>query len=272
VYGDPSQLESAVLNLAVNARDAMPSGGALTLTARALSLDAFAISTLDCELVPGEHIEIAVADTGTGVPADLLPHIFEPFFTTKEAGKGTGLGLAAVYGTAQAHRGGIHVRSEPGKGSVFRLLLPRAADAATAESSSTPPRGTGHLMLVDDEGVVRETARALLMELGYSVDAFARPRDAIAFFEQNHRRIDAVLLDMVMPQLHGTEVVDRLRQIQPDVRVLITSGYLGIGDNEPHQLEGLPILRKPFTLQELAQAVHELLGQPPRKEAHRAHA
>jgi PAS domain S-box-containing protein len=272
VHGDPSQLESAVLNLAVNARDAMPNGGALTLCARAVPLDELAISALDCELAPGEHVEISVADTGTGIPPELIPHIFEPFFTTKEAGKGTGLGLAAVYGTAQAHRGGVHVRSEPGKGSVFRLFLPRAAEASEKASNSTPPRGSGHLMLVDDEGVVRETARALLMELGYTVEAFARPRDAIAFFEQSHHKIDAVLVDMVMPQLHGAEVVERLRQIQPDVRILIVSGFLGVGDNDPHQLAGLPILRKPFTLQELAQAVHELITQPPNKEAPHAHA
>jgi len=272
VHGDPSQLESAVLNLAVNARDAMPSGGELKLRARTLSLDALAISTLDCELTPGEHVEISVADTGSGIPPELLAHIFEPFFTTKEAGKGTGLGLAAVYGTTQAHRGGIHVRSEPGKGSVFRLFLPRTNEASTTASSSAPPRGSGRLMLVDDEGVVRETARALLMELGYSVDAFGRPRDAIAFFEQHHGAIDGVLLDMVMPQLHGAEVVERLRQIQPDVRILIASGYLGIGDDDSHQLAGLPILRKPFTLQELAEAVSDLLRKPSSTEAARAQA
>jgi CheY-like chemotaxis protein len=120
--------------------------------------------------------------------------------------------------------------------------------------------------------VVRETARALLVELGYTVEAFARPRDAIAFFEQNHLAIDGVVLDMVMPQLHGAEVVERLRQIAPEVRILIASGYLGIGDDDSRQLAGLPILRKPFTLQELAEAVSELLLEPTSKEAARAHA
>jgi PAS domain S-box-containing protein len=266
VHADPSQIESAVLNLAVNARDAMPSGGELTITAHVIMLDELAISSLDCELTPGEHVEIAVADTGTGIPEELLSHIFEPFFTTKEAGKGTGLGLAAVYGTMQAHRGGIHVRSEPGKGSVFRLFLPRSSAAALDEARSAPTRGSGRLMLVDDERVVRETARALLMELGYTVEAFARPREAIAFFQQSHAQIDGVLLDMVMPQLHGTEVIDRLRQIQPDVRILIASGYLGLGEQSSNQLAGVPILRKPFTLQELSDAVHELLQKPSSKE------
>jgi PAS domain S-box-containing protein len=272
VHGDPSQLESAFLNLALNARDAMPSGGELTLQARALSLDALAISALDCPLDPGEHVEISVSDTGSGIPPELLAHIFEPFFTTKEAGKGTGLGLAAVYGTIQAHRGGIHVRSEPGKGSVFRLFLPLGSEAAVSAQDAAPLRGSGRLMLVDDEGVVRETARALLVELGYSVDAFARPRDAIAFFEASHGAIDGVLLDMVMPQLHGSEVVERLRKIDPNVRILIASGYLGIGEHAPQHLAALPVLRKPFTLQELAQAVHELLQKPMNVEGARAQA
>jgi CheY-like chemotaxis protein len=236
-----------------------------------LTLDELAISALDCPLTPGEHIEISVADTGTGIPPELLGHIFEPFFTTKEAGKGTGLGLAAVYGTIQAHRGGIHVRSEPGKGSVFHLFLPLGNDASTAPEDASPLRGSGRLMLVDDEGVVRETARALLEELGYSVEAFARPRDAIAFFEAHHAAIDGVLLDMVMPQLHGSEVADRLRQIDPDVRILVVSGYLGIGDAPAHLL-GLPVLRKPFTLQELAQTVYDLLHKPLNAEVNRARA
>jgi CheY-like chemotaxis protein len=237
-----------------------------------VALDALAISALECELEPGEHVEISVSDTGTGIAPEIIGHIFEPFFTTKEAGKGTGLGLAAVYGTVQAHRGGVQVRSEPGKGSIFRIFLPRAREQSIAATDAVPPRGSGRLLLIDDESIVRDTARALLEELGYTVEAFGRPQEAIAYYEQNHAALDAVIVDMVMPQLHGTEVVERLRQIRSDVRILVASGYLGLDDHAPELLAGLPVLRKPFTLYELAKAVQQVLQRNPQPQVPRVQA
>jgi CheY-like chemotaxis protein len=199
-----------------------------------------------------------VTDSGCGIPAETMAHIFEPFFTTKEAGKGTGLGLAAVYGTVTAHQGGIDVRSEVGKGTSFRLFLPFVDEQAQTLTSAQPIRGSGRLLLVDDEEGVRETTARLLTGLGYTVQAFARPRDALAYFEKHHAAVDGVILDMLMPQLNGTEVLERLRRIRPDVRVLLASGYLGLGD-QGGSLRGLPLVRKPFNLTELAFAVHGLL-------------
>jgi DNA-binding response OmpR family regulator len=266
---DPSQLESAILNLAVNARDAMPEGGTISLSTRAVTLDQLATSALDSNLPPGEYVEVAVQDTGHGIPADLLPRIFEPFFTTKEAGKGTGLGLAAVYGTVTAHRGSVRVRSEPGKGSEFQIFLPRVASLAPVDARRPPPRGTGRLMIVDDEVAVRMTAAELLKTLGYTVDAFERPREAISFFEQHHASIAAVVVDMMMPQMNGAELIRRLREISPSVRVLVASGHLGL-DEEAASSVDAPIIQKPFTLAELATAVHRLLE--PTEESPRARA
>jgi PAS domain S-box-containing protein len=269
VEADPSQLESAVLNLAVNARDAMPEGGTITLSSRVVALDELAISTLDRPLPPGDYVQISVKDTGFGIPAELLPRIFEPFFTTKEAGKGTGLGLAAVYGTVAAHHGSVEVRSEPGKGSEFRILLPRATSQALPTTKSEPPRGTGRLVLVDDEAAVRVTAAELLQALGYSVEAFERPRDAIAWFEAHHAAVDGVVVDMVMPQMSGAELIRRLRQISPGVRVLVSSGHLGVDDADS-ALAGVPIVHKPFSLNQLATAVQRLLASPKESPSVRA--
>jgi signal transduction histidine kinase len=264
---DPSQIESAVLNLAVNARDAMPDGGTITLSTGTVRLDEPAVAGIEGLLPAGEYVEIAVRDTGSGIPSELLPRIFEPFFTTKEAGKGTGLGLAAVYGTVVSHHGSVRVNSELGKGSDFRVLLPRSSAAAQGDDRSSPPRGAGRLMLVDDELVVRETAGELLRSLGYAVETFERPLDAAAFFENNHGRIDAVIVDMLMPQMSGAELIRRLRQIAPDVRVLVASGHLGINEDAPSVVD-VPMIHKPFTLAALATAVERLLH--PSKEIPRA--
>jgi DNA-binding response OmpR family regulator len=259
VLGDASQLESALLNLAVNARDAMRDGGELSIATRIAEMDALAVSGLDCALAPGRYVEVAVLDTGCGIAPDVMDHIFEPFFTTKEAGQGTGLGLSAVYGTIHAHQGGIHVHSEVGKGTSFRLFVPYVDEQPQAVASAEPIAGSGRLLLVDDEEGVRETASQLLTGLGYTVQAFARPRDALAYFEKHHAVVDGVILDMLMPQLNGAQVVERMRHIQPDVRVLIASGFLGVGEHGGALVRGLPMVRKPFNLVELALAVHQLL-------------
>jgi len=261
VLGDSSQLQSALLNLGLNARDAMPTGGTLTYSTRCLWMDEAHCRLEPYEIVPGEYIEIAVADTGVGMDRDLQQRVFEPFFTTKDRGKGTGLGLAGVYGCAKSHRGGIRVYSEPGMGSTFRLLLPLATGrdggaAASARPQAGVVRGTGHLLLVDDEEMVRTFAASALRSLGYVVSTCTDGAEAVAFFQRNREEIDLVILDLIMPRLSGADAFARMREIDPEVKVLVSSGFNRNGTADALVAQGaLGFLHKPFRIDELSQAV-----------------
>ncbi|MHC4562602.1 MAG: hybrid sensor histidine kinase/response regulator [Planctomycetota bacterium] len=258
VSGDLTQLHSAILNLAVNARDAMPEGGELTLSTRSALLDESYCAEHGEGILPGHYVEIAVTDTGVGMEDDVQSHVFEPFFTTKEQGAGTGLGLASVYGCVKNHEGTIRVYSEPGRGSTFKVLLPLSPEASTdaAVDRQAPIRGHGHILVVDDEETVRRFTHRALTHLGYRVSCCSDGDEAVEFFRETHGEIDLVILDLIMPKLSGDEVFNLLKAIDPDVRVLIASGFTRNGTADALIDNGaLGFLNKPYRIDELSRKV-----------------
>jgi CheY-like chemotaxis protein len=255
--GDPALLQNALLNLGVNARDAMPHGGTLTYTTALVALDAAACQSLQIPLNPGSYLQIAVSDTGIGIPREVIGRIFEPFFTTKEHGKGTGLGLAAVYGTIRDHKGSISVCSNPAGGTVFNLYLPISTHTGSAvEKINDAIRGSGDILLIDDEEILRSTGRDLLEELGYSVYLAEDGVRGVELYEQHRDSIVLVILDMVMPRLNGKETFLRLHELNPNVRVLFCSGFHREGtESELTQLGAKGFLHKPYNLLGLSSTV-----------------
>jgi signal transduction histidine kinase len=262
ISGDPGEIHSALLNLGLNARDAMPHIGNLTFTTRLVELQGAHESW---QLAPGSYIEIAVTDTGTGMDAETQSHIFEPFFTTKGEGKGTGLGLAAVYGCVKSHDGDILVQSEVGQGSVFRLMLPAeigAEKTTITQASGAPIKGTGRILLVDDEEIVRNFAATALRHLGYDVHMCADGVEALAYFEEHHNEIDLVFVDLIMPVMSALEILTEVRRICPAARVLVYSGYSDSDRIEELLSAGaIGFLSKPFGINELSQKVADCLGK-----------
>jgi two-component system, cell cycle sensor histidine kinase and response regulator CckA len=261
---DRAQVEQILMNLVVNARDAMPEGGALVIETRNVQLDeAWAAGHPGSSA--GPHVMLSVNDSGVGMDADTQLHIWEPFFTTKELGRGTGLGLATVYGIVKQSGGYITVESTVGKGSTFRIFLPRVEEKApraeAVASASAPARGRETILLVEDEDVVRELAREALQEGGYNVLEARHPGEALLVAErQGEDGLDLLLTDVVMPHMSGPQLAQRLREHQPDLRVLFISGYAddatlrhGVQRNEVF------FLQKPFTPEVLARRVRETL-------------
>ncbi len=258
VSADPGQIEQVLFNLAINARDAMPDGGRLTIETAAVELDA------GPDVKPGGYVKIAVTDTGLGIEPAILRHIFEPFFTTKELSKGTGLGLATCYGIVRQSGGHISVSSHPGQGAVFEILLPRieapAPAAAAAAAAGAPlPRGSETVLLVEDEEMLRQLARAILEGQGYTVlDA---PSGAAALeVAGTAGTIDLLLTDVVMPGMSGPDLARKVRALRPEIHVLLMSGYaddavVRHGVVEP----GTNFLQKPFTAVNLTRRVREVL-------------
>ena len=261
VLGDPSQIQNMIMNLALNARDAMPDGGALTFCTEIRELEEDYCKRLPQEIQPGFYLQLSVLDTGLGMTRDLQLRIFEPFFTTKEPGKGTGLGLASVYGTVKSHRGTILVYSEPGKGSCFKIFLPLAEQAVPgARDSRDVPEaklldidpGTMRVMVVDDEELVGQMLEAQLDSLGFQVLLASDGQAAVDQFKEVWREIDLVILDMVMPHLSGRDTFRALRAINPEVRVVLSSGYSLTGEAQCILEEGaIGFLQKPFQSREL---------------------
>jgi signal transduction histidine kinase len=266
VKADAHQLESALVNLAVNSRDAMPDGGRLTIETSNAHLDeAYAAQHID--LTAGQYVLIAVSDTGCGMPPDVRDRVFEPFFTTKPVGKGTGLGLSQVYGFAKQSGGHVTVYSEVGEGTTFKLYLPRfvggedVRDAKGAAAAPTPGDAS-KILVVEDEESVRHSAVELLGELGYRVVEATSGKEALALLA-THSDIDLLFTDIVMPEMNGRELADRARQSYPRLKVLFTTGYTrnavvhnGIVD------PGVRLLSKPFTLEQLSQFVRLALDDP----------
>ena len=260
VMGDPTQLQNAMLNMGLNARDAMTDGGTLTYATRNVTL-----SQADCdmhpfELTPGEFLEIRIIDTGVGMDAQTQKKIFEPFFTTKSVGKGTGLGLAGTYGCIRNHNGSISVSSEPGKGSTFTTLLPLAScETDTADLppvTDTPVRGTGCVLIVDDEESVRNFVWTSLENLGYTVSACKDGASAVDHYRLHHQEIDLVILDLIMPVMSGQDAFIAMQKIDPDVRVIVSSGYSRTQTTKQMLDAGaLALLNKPFQIMELSEAV-----------------
>jgi len=262
VEADPTQLEQILLNLAVNARDAMPDGGRLVIETANVDLDE-AYARLHEEVRPGRYVMLAVADSGRGMDRETLARAFEPFFTTKEQGKGTGLGLATVYGIVRQSEGHISAHSEPGQGSTFKIYLPRIDDpgddeAATSKAAAATARGT--VLLVEDEGSLRELAAEMLEMMGYSVLAAGGGAEALALAGQHRGRIDLLLTDVVMPGMTGRELAERLEVVRPETRVMFMSGYTDDALGRRGLLSaGTLLLQKPFTLSKLAAMLREAL-------------
>lgn len=264
VRADPAQIEQILMNLVVNARDAMPSGGKLVIETAIVELDdAYARSHVAVK--PGAYVMLAVSDTGVGMDAETRSHIFEPFFTTKERGKGTGLGLATVYGIVKQSGGYVWVYSEPGKGSSFKIYLPRSADipvpAPMPIAHLLPHRGSETILVVEDEDAVRSLVAAALRASGYKVLAASHPEEALQACREHDGEIHLLLTDVVMPQMNGRELAERLKSLRPETKILYMSGYTDAAILHHGILErGEAFLQKPFTPNSLARKVREVLN------------
>jgi PAS domain S-box-containing protein len=263
VKADRGQLEQVIMNLVVNARDAMPDGGRLTIETRTVHLDE-TYARLYPEVRPGPYVLLAVTDTGTGMTETVKARVFEPFFTTKEVGKGTGLGLAMVYGTVKQSGGHIAVYSEPGRGSTFKVYLPcTAAETRVVPSTGSVyniPDGTGTVLLVEDEDKVRAITSRILQGKGYTVLEARHGSEALDLFEHTAEDITLVVTDVIMPQMNGPDLVQRLLAHRPDLKVLFLSGYTDTTVFRHGLLdEGKAFLQKPFTPGALTRKVHEVL-------------
>jgi nitrogen-specific signal transduction histidine kinase/CheY-like chemotaxis protein len=260
VMGDMAQLQNALLNLGVNARDAMPEGGILTYATALVSLNDTDCQSHQILLKPGKYLQISVSDTGVGIPREILSRIFEPFFTTKSPGKGTGLGLAAVYGTVRDHQGSINVYSEPGNGTVFNVYLPVSSENKSLSEEDDAVMGDGGILLVDDEPILLSAGQALLEDLGYTVYLAEDGNQALHIYAQEQAHIQLVLLDMVMPGLNGKETLLQLREINPRVRVVFCSGFHREGTNgDLRQLGAQGFIQKPYSRSALGRVVADVI-------------
>jgi two-component system cell cycle sensor histidine kinase/response regulator CckA len=268
VRADRSQIEQVILNLAVNARDAMPQGGRLTIETANVELDS-SYSHPPAVLSPGRYVMMAVTDNGCGMDAETQAHVFEPFFTTKEKGKGTGLGLATVYGVVKQSGGYVWVYSEPGRGTSFKIYLPRIEETAVPavrdgkSEMQVPQRGSETILLVEDEKGVRELAREYLASSGYTVIEAEDGHTALELAAMHVGQIHLLLTDVVMPGISGRELAERVSQIRPGIKIIYMSGYTdqavvhhGILRNDA------VLLQKPFTLMTLAGKLREMLAVP----------
>jgi len=262
VTGDPGQLQQVLMNLAVNAADAMPDGGELTFGVRRVELDE-AYCRLHPDAKPGAHLQLSVRDTGAGIPEEVQERIFEPFFTTKEAGKGTGMGLATTYGIVRNHEGTIQLYSEPGEGTTFKVYLPLVDDEQPDWEdmpSEEAFRGQGSLLVVDDEETVCQTVAEMLKDVGYDVKWVTSGAEAIELYERYGSTIDLVILDWAMPGMSGEQCFLTLKQLDPDVRALLVTGHAF--DGAAQQLMDLGMVgfaQKPFVVADLAKAVARAL-------------
>jgi CheY-like chemotaxis protein len=261
-HADPSQVQDAILNLAVNARDAMQVGGQLVIETANAQLDKH-YAAQNAEVTPGDYTVLTIADSGTGMRADVIERAFEPFFTTKEVGSGTGLGLSMVYGFMKQSRGHIKIYSEVGHGTSIRLYFPRGGAASTQGAVKDPvvePASAANILLVEDSEAVRAVAREMLSSLGYNViEAVDGPSALLVL--RSAEPIDLLFTDMIMPnKITGADLLQEARKLRPNIRALFTSGY------SEHFLKGVDgtqsevlLLSKPYRKQSLATAVHSAL-------------
>jgi signal transduction histidine kinase/CheY-like chemotaxis protein len=263
VKADRSQIEQSLTNLVVNARDAMPSGGRLTIETGFVSLDEEYART-HAYVQPGDYVTLSVTDTGIGIPDEVREHIFEPFFTTKAPGSGTGLGLASVYGAVKQCGGSMEVTSIVGVGTTFRILLPRCYERPTVRAGDRPsaPHGAGHrVLVVDDDAALRDVISALVASLGCKPTTVSDGAAAIRAVQQPGAPPDLVITDVVMPAMNGPELAARLRELVPGLKVLFMSGYTEYADGVIDS--DVPLLAKPFTRADLAAAISKLLPLAP---------
>ena len=271
VRADPVMVEQIILNLAVNARDAMPKGGQVVIRAEAVQISE-ETARRNPKARAGHFARLSVADTGSGIAPGALPHLFEPFFTTKEPGKGTGLGLATVFGIVQQHHGWIEVENHPEQGATFHVFIPLGS-ARPQTAAATPPKvqipqGKETILLVEDEPVVRRLARTMLQRHGYRVFESDSGEAALPVWKQNNREIDLLLTDMVMPgKVSGRELAQTLQAEKSALKVIYTTGYSLDALHMDHSLEeGINFLPKPYTLEKLALTVRRCLDHKPAAE------
>ncbi len=267
IEGDVNQLSQVIMNLIVNARDAMPHGGRIVITTQYREV-APGIPGMPAYILPGEYIHLSIADTGSGIPDHIVQKIFEPFFTTKDRGKGTGLGLSMAYGAVKEHRGYITVESRLGAGTTFNVLLPLAR-VKTLESEEKPQvsvNGTETIMFVDDEEHVLSAVQETLTSHGYTVIAISDPAQAVERFKERSQDIALVITDMVMPKLEGQDLIRQLRVIRPEIKILAVSGYVKYVSKNEDIREIAGFLQKPFESRQLLTTVRRILdpiSKPP---------
>jgi signal transduction histidine kinase len=267
IRADPSQIEQVLLNLCINARDAMPEGGRLVLETASLELDDDYCASHE-GVVPGPHVQLSVSDTGIGMQPEVLEHIYEPFFTTKEVGKGTGLGLATVYGIVKQHKGNIHVYSEPGNGTVFKILFPvtrgsaatRRVEESGGRSSKEIQGGTETVLLAEDDRGVRRLAIRALERKGYTVLHARDGEQALGIFLEHAAEVSAAVLDVVLPRMSGPALRNELLRLKPGLPVLFTTGYSARAEQVSQLIDsGHGLLQKPYSPSDLVRRVGEVL-------------
>ncbi|MBT7170649.1 MAG: PAS domain S-box protein, partial [Phycisphaerales bacterium] len=265
VVGDPTQLQSMILNLAINARDVMPHGGEFVIHTENITLNEAYCRISEFDVAPGDYLLLSVRDTGCGISAEVLPHIFDPFFTTKPTGEGTGLGLASIHGVVTSHHGAICVYSEEGTGSEFHIYLPVSDNAVPIAPVVHPgePKGGGEtILLIDDEPMIRNMAWSILSDMGYTVLLAENGRRGVELYRDNIETIDLVVLDMIMPVLSGRETFGELHEINPAVKVVMASGFAH--DDRIEEMLSLgakQFVRKPFRIGQFAYALRAALDE-----------
>jgi CheY-like chemotaxis protein len=263
IRADQGQVEQILMNLAVNARDAMPSGGTIGIETRNVDLDEeFCRQNMGRK--PGPHIKLTFSDSGEGMSPEIQEKLFEPFFTTKNSGSGTGLGLATVYGIVKQHDGIINVSSGMGQGSVFSIYLPAAeGEESPLETplAGEPVGGNETILLVEDEPLLRNLGQRVLGSAGYEVLVAADGQEALKVFKAHSSVINALVLDVVMPRLSGTEVADQIRQNNPEIPIVFVSGYdFEVAGDRSEVLEGTVRLSKPYSSHDLLEAVRQVIS------------
>ncbi|MCB9480294.1 MAG: response regulator [Desulfobacteraceae bacterium] len=261
ISGDDHLIQSCFINLGINAEHAMPDGGSLTFKLKNVYLDQNYCDESNFNINSGKYLLISVEDSGHGIPKEIINNIFEPFFTTKEQGKGTGLGLSAVFGTVCEHGGAITVYSEPGKGSVFNIYLPVSEKLNISQKNiSSPIKGSGTILFIDDEETIRKVGQLQMETLGYKVITAENGKAGIEVFKENKDIIDIIILDMIMPVMGGNETASKLREIDPYVPILISSGFSrdkNLDEIKKNTISGF--LNKPFLLNELSVKISKAL-------------
>lgn len=264
ILGDPNQFQIVVMNIAINARDAMPEGGQLIFKTGNKSIDSDFVKTRAFTINPGYYFFLSIMDSGCGMDKKTLSHVFEPFFTTKDIGKGTGLGLASAYGIIKSHNGYIDVSSDPGKGSNFTLYIPAVYPQIPEKIShqTRTPNDKFHIMVAEDESFMRDAMKEMLSWMGYDVSICSDGIEAVEFFKANHEKIDLVILDMAMPGMNGIEVSKKLREINKNAKIILATGYLLEDERcDIFDMGILGIVQKPFVSAQLAHAVHNALSK-----------
>jgi CheY-like chemotaxis protein len=270
VYADPTQIEQVIMNLSVNARDAMPMGGQLTIETCDVELDKDYCRQYPY-VKPGKYVQIRVSDSGSGMDEETQTRIFEPFFTTKDPGKGTGLGLSMAYGIVKQHDGHIHAYSELGRGTTFKIYLPVDAKVVETETKPTMPPSIGGMetiLIADDEEPLRNLSKDILEELGYTVLMAKNGEEAIEMFVENRERVDMLLFDVVMPRMGGAEAYEHIRALNADIPLILMTGYSSetvqsqfVKQERSAEALGAIVIQKPCSVDNLERKVREVLDK-----------